>query len=252
MLGAILGAVGSLGSALLGHSGASAQNAANARQAQLNRDFQERMSSTAYQRAVKDMQSAGLNPALAYQQGGASAPTGSTAHMENTLSQAAGSAQRAATVAQELQNMRDTGRSIRAQASKSEAEANQIRLESAARLVEVQERGALANASANNIRQLFPALYREHTARGELSEAQWKLLMQTLPLHVANMRAVGARETASARNLNASALLSELLAPGARNRAAAESSWWKRVISPYLNDAGSITRLVPKILLKTR
>lgn len=45
-----------------------------------NRKFQERMSNTSYQRAMTDMRQAGLNPMLAYSQGGASTPTGSMAN----------------------------------------------------------------------------------------------------------------------------------------------------------------------------
>ena len=76
---ALISGVGGLVGGLLGQSGARQQMAFNARQAQLNRDFQERMSSTAHQRAVADLRKAGLNPILSATQGGASTPSGSQA-----------------------------------------------------------------------------------------------------------------------------------------------------------------------------
>lgn len=51
----------------------------SADEAQRNRDYQTQMSNTAYQRAVDDLKRAGLNPILAYTQGGAATPSGAAA-----------------------------------------------------------------------------------------------------------------------------------------------------------------------------
>jgi len=76
--GDIIGAVATLGAGLIGSRGASAQNAASAKAAQTQMAFQERMRRTQYQTTMEDMRLAGLNPILAYKQGGAGTPGGST------------------------------------------------------------------------------------------------------------------------------------------------------------------------------
>lgn len=71
--------LGAIQQGIYNHIEQNAAMAYNSAEALANRQFQERMSSTAYQRAVEDMRKAGLNPILAYAQGGASTPGGSGA-----------------------------------------------------------------------------------------------------------------------------------------------------------------------------
>jgi hypothetical protein len=118
LIGAAIG--GTLG--YLGQQDTNASNQAIAQQstetsmaeAQRNRDFQEKMSNSAYQRQVEDMKSAGLSPMLAYMKGGgASTPAGSTGQV--TSAQYTSPIQGAV-----------SGRLTSAQAKKTEAEVPNI------------------------------------------------------------------------------------------------------------------------------
>lgn len=85
--------------------GGFAQNQAQAALSREQMKFQKEMRATQYQTAVKDMEAAGLNPMLAYQQGGAGTPSGSMADVQNVVSPALASAMQVKRMDQELKLM---------------------------------------------------------------------------------------------------------------------------------------------------
>lgn len=128
----ILPALGSMaGSLISGGASAYGQHRANQANIRLSREgmafegaqaekqmaFQERMSGSSYQRATEDMRLAGINPMLAYMQGGASTPggaaaSGAAATVQDVVGPAVASAQHARRLSEELKNMRAQNQNI--------------------------------------------------------------------------------------------------------------------------------------------
>lgn len=225
-LPAVIGAVGSIVGGKQQSDGQAATNLANAQQAKAQMDFQERMSNTSYQRQVADLKAAGLNPALAYQAGGAQSGAGATATMQNPSSNATAVA---ANVAQSLQAI--------ATIKNTDAQTRQINLESYGklRLLEAQTQSFAANAKSINDRLPWQV---------KNDYLQYLLNEDTLPTRMDQARADLNLTTTNAREASSRARLNEYEAPAARNKANRQDDWFMKYLSPYINDAAKTAQII--------
>lgn len=90
--GDILGFGGSLISGGLSYAGQNSANAASLASTREQMEFQKEMRATQYQTAVDDLKKAGLNPMLAYQNGGAGNLSGASYTAQNAAGQGISSA----------------------------------------------------------------------------------------------------------------------------------------------------------------
>jgi len=171
--------------------GASAQKKANKTNIMLtreNRAWMEEMSSTSYQRAVTDLKAAGLNPMLAYAQGGASSPSTSAAtvnpvdQLAKSVHSAGSKAMQAITMQQGLANVELTRAQTDKTLTEAQVAAGSREADIAARKLQPQQieqaisnmksQGDISDLEARRLRSMIPLLIDAQETANKLQKFQ--------------------------------------------------------------------------------
>lgn len=226
-------------------------HAFSSQQIAAQREYESGMSNSAYQRAIADMRAAGLNPMLAYHQGGASTPSspspagttggpGARAEMAAPGLAAVNTALTAAKLQGELQKMSAETDERRTAALVNLAQVPKLEQDTKTSVSSAANLEAQTKNILERLRVLMPEEHAKlvseiylNNARSNLTVEQWK------------------HEFDKSRLTKAEVEIALLHIPQLRNQANQQDTWWMRNVSPYLPDflrgssgTGSILRMM--------